>query len=513
MLTKHPRPSTPPHSQVQTLLAAAFWLQPSQVQAAVRRWQPSQSVGTSTTIISAELVTVINRQVQAICTTTTTVSELPVTVINTVTETLGSPLTGPTVLPNNLITDFDPDTSTVVGCFPQLGGPDGTTRVLDGAYSFNQDQMTDQECKAFCTTTATYAPYVYFGIARGRDCYCGNTLLATVASDPLQCTWPNSGNGAQAGGSDTYQNIWQNVIILPSPSASISVAASSSQVEPSQVEPTPVELSSVEPPPVEPTPVESSSIEPPPVEPTPVESSSVEPPPVESSSIEPPPVESSSVEPPPVESSSIEPPPVEPTPVESSSIEPPPVEPTPVESSSIEPPPVEPTPVESSSAEPPPIEPSSIEPTPVESSSAEPTPVEPSSIEPVPAESSSPAASPTPLVTNLGPFADYIGCLPAFDSMNTAFFKGPSITSDKIDHKSCLAFCNGVIGGPYKFFGIQGGSTCRCTNSYSYNTAFNDPLGCQTPTANNGTEAGGSDTRITAYLNKGYNPVHFTIIR
>ncbi|KAH7088565.1 hypothetical protein FB567DRAFT_591947 [Paraphoma chrysanthemicola] len=473
MLTKHLRPSTSPHSQVQSLLAAAFWLHPSQVHAAVRRWQPSQLVGSSTTIVSADLVTVINRQVQATCATTTTISELPVTVINSVTETLGSPLIAPTVFPNNLITDFDPDTSTVVGCFPQLGGPDDTTRVLDGPYSFNQDQMTDQECKAFCTTTATGAPYVYFGIARGRDCYCGNTLLATTASDPLQCTWPNSGNGAQAGGSDTYQNIWQNVILLPSPSpsASISVAASSSQVESSQVESTPVESSSMEPPPVEPTPVESSSIEPPPVEPTPVESSS------------------------------IEPPPVEPTPMESSSIEPPPIEPSSVEPTPVEPSSVEPTPIEPSSIEPPPVEPSSIEPTPVEPSSVEPPPIEPSSVEPTP------ATSPTPLITNFDPLADYLGCFPAFDSANTAFFTGPSITSDAIDHKSCLDYCNGAFGGPYKFFGIQGGNTCRCTNSYSYNTVFNDASGCQTPTANNGTEAGGSDTRITAYLNKGYNPV------
>lgn len=87
-------------TSVQNLLAVAFWLHPSQVQAAVRCWQPSQLVGTSTRIVSAELVTVIIRQVQAICTTTTTVSELPVTVINSVTETLGSPLTGPTVFPN-----------------------------------------------------------------------------------------------------------------------------------------------------------------------------------------------------------------------------------------------------------------------------------------------------------------------------------------------------------------------------------------------------------------------------
>lgn len=70
--------------------------------------------------------------------------------------------------------------------------------------------MTDAYCETYCNSDATGAPYKYFGITYGRDCYCGNTPNYVATGDSTQCTWPNSGNSSESGGSDTYENMWLN---------------------------------------------------------------------------------------------------------------------------------------------------------------------------------------------------------------------------------------------------------------------------------------------------------------
>lgn len=73
--------------------------------------------------------------------------------------------------------------------------------------------MTAQNCKRYCSTVTDVtpgAPYLYFGIANGQDCYCGNAIATTVEPDNTNCGIGNSGDTTQRGGSLTHQSIWGN---------------------------------------------------------------------------------------------------------------------------------------------------------------------------------------------------------------------------------------------------------------------------------------------------------------
>lgn len=188
--------------------------------------------------------------------------------------------------------------------------------------------MTDVACQTFCNVTAIAAPFKYFGITKGRDCHCGNTLLTTLIPTLPIGAVPNSGNGTENGGSDISQVVWLNGYY------------------------------------------------------------------------------------------------------------------------------------------------------------------------PVPVNG--------PLDTDFSPNG-YIGCLPTINLNGEAQLQGPNGTDVALTQQTCLAFCDTQVGAPFKFFGLENGNICRCSNSYDTTTpALNELLSCQVAAGGNGTQAAGGDATLSLWLNAGY---------
>ena len=70
--------------------------------------------------------------------------------------------------------------------------------------------MTDATCDAACEGSK------YFAIQYGRDCYCF-ALPPTMNPDQSACTYPNSGDNTQIGGSDTAYSVFTTAGTDPDP--------------------------------------------------------------------------------------------------------------------------------------------------------------------------------------------------------------------------------------------------------------------------------------------------------
>jgi hypothetical protein len=97
--------------------------------------------------------------------------------------------------------------SGFVNCYIETAQNQGTPRTLAAA-SYASDNMSLQLCQDFCITRGTQlvgAPFAYWGVEFGRECYCGSAVTSgATAVDRDQCEQLLcSGNSTQVcGGHD-----------------------------------------------------------------------------------------------------------------------------------------------------------------------------------------------------------------------------------------------------------------------------------------------------------------------
>ncbi|KAJ8105103.1 hypothetical protein OPT61_g10379 [Boeremia exigua] len=121
-----------------------------------------------------------------------------------------------TVRKDALITDFDNGLTPYEGCYPLPSGDD--TAILTGPTIIGRADMTLEVCKKFCssaTVPTPGAPYPYFAVARGTDCYCGSETTATAEATNANCDASAGGNPLQRAGSSTHASIWLNTQRAP----------------------------------------------------------------------------------------------------------------------------------------------------------------------------------------------------------------------------------------------------------------------------------------------------------
>ncbi len=97
---------------------------------------------------------------------------------------------------------------------------------------------------------------------------------------------------------------------------------------------------------------------------------------------------------------------------------------------------------------------------------------------------------------------DYINCFPALttDAFPSPLFKGLNKTDPALTQQKCASFCV-----DFKFYGLQNGNQCWCTNSYSFadGIVLRDYL-CNVRAVGDRNQAAGAVDKITAFRNPKY---------
>ncbi|KAJ4370763.1 hypothetical protein N0V83_005285 [Neocucurbitaria cava] len=98
----------------------------------------------------------------------------------------------------------------------------------------------------------------------------------------------------------------------------------------------------------------------------------------------------------------------------------------------------------------------------------------------------------------------YEGCYANLQTTTgLSLLSGPSVTASDMTHQACLAFCNSQSGAPYKYFGIQGGTTCRCSNTQTLSSSMSEDA-CSTRAGGNSTQTGGGPDELAVWQNAAY---------
>lgn len=117
------------------------------------------------------------------------------------TETCGGPNRLSVYTNNNYVT---PGGATIpgyqyVGCYNDTAA----ARSLSGTYTYSND-MTVEACATFCNGAT------YFGVEYYDECYCGETLAADSAKQPVaDCSYPCSGNKSEFCGGSNRLDLYQ----------------------------------------------------------------------------------------------------------------------------------------------------------------------------------------------------------------------------------------------------------------------------------------------------------------
>ncbi|KAG8843335.1 hypothetical protein FRB96_004093 [Tulasnella sp. 330] len=89
-------------------------------------------------------------------------------------------------------------TLTTLGCYQ-----DQSSRTLNGASTISST-MTPAVCKTYCST-ASGAPYTYFGVENSSECYCGNTLIPNSPLALTNCAAKCAGDATQTCGGTNWE--------------------------------------------------------------------------------------------------------------------------------------------------------------------------------------------------------------------------------------------------------------------------------------------------------------------
>jgi hypothetical protein len=112
-----------------------------------------------------------------------------------------------------------------VGCFSDSG-----MRLLDGAFKAHDD-MTIDECVAYCNGISTTRFYSLIGLENANECYCGSSYTRDKGvQNENGCNMNCPGNKGQTCGANGYINVYSATGvpsgITPLPTSSPTMAAS-----------------------------------------------------------------------------------------------------------------------------------------------------------------------------------------------------------------------------------------------------------------------------------------------
>jgi hypothetical protein len=128
-----------------------------------------------------------------------------------------------------------------------------------------------------------------------------------------------------------------------------------------------------------------------------------------------------------------------------------------------------------------------------------------------------PVADPSLLVGTADPAARFLGCLASTGLNGAPVFNGPSIYDPTLTQTTCNTFCNTQPGGPYRFYALEQGNLCHCSQTIDTTNVITDQTGCNMAAAGDPTQRqnGGGRGRLATFQNLGFpNTVrpHLTIV-
>jgi hypothetical protein len=126
-------------------------------------------------------------------------------------------------------------------------------------------------------------------------------------------------------------------------------------------------------------------------------------------------------------------------------------------------------------------------------------------------------ADPGLLIGTGDPQGQFLGCLASTGLNGASIFTGPSIYSTAITQATCNTFCNTQPGGPYRFYAIEQGNLCHCSQTIDTANVVTDPTGCDMAAQGDPTQRqnGGGRNRLAAFQNLAFPASvrpYFTII-
>ncbi|KAJ4357491.1 uncharacterized protein N0V89_002067 [Didymosphaeria variabile] len=100
----------------------------------------------------------------------------------------------------------------------------------------------------------------------------------------------------------------------------------------------------------------------------------------------------------------------------------------------------------------------------------------------------------------------YQGCYQATQDDGLRLLRGPNEQRvGDLTRESCESFCAGSTGAPFKYFGIEAGRDCRCSNTLSWDNPEDDASLCTTQLTGDPNHTAGGSNRISVWQNDAYN--------
>jgi hypothetical protein len=137
----------------------------------------------------------------------------------------------------------------------------------------------------------------------------------------------------------------------------------------------------------------------------------------------------------------------------------------------------------------------------------------------VPLPAGTPVADPSKLIVTGDPAGRFLGCLASTGLNGLPIFNGPAVYSIAVTQATCNAFCNVQPGGPFRFYAIEQGNLCHCTQTIDTANVISDPTGCNVAAEGDPlqTQNGGGTNRGATFQNLVFppdsvRPYFFTII-
>lgn len=113
-----------------------------------------------------------------------------------------------------------------------------------------------------------------------------------------------------------------------------------------------------------------------------------------------------------------------------------------------------------------------------------------------------------PLTTELPP-NQYLGCFVATATNGTRLLGTEAYEQNVagLTQEGCKTFCDSHAGAPWKYFGVEFGRDCRCSNETLFIPVPAGAGECTTPMNGSSTQAGGGPNRVVVWQNANYTTV------
>jgi hypothetical protein len=126
----------------------------------------------------------------------------------------------------------------------------------------------------------------------------------------------------------------------------------------------------------------------------------------------------------------------------------------------------------------------------------------------IPLPAGTAVADPSQLIVTADPAGRFLGCLANIGLNGLPIFNGPSIYSTAITQATCNAFCNAQPGAPFRFYAIEQGNLCHCSQTIDTANVISDPTGCDIAAQGDPlqTQNGGGRNRAATFQNLLFPP-------